>query len=69
MRAALKDITTWSAKLADPNWCNQIDADLVPPPEVAGSGGEHVIVGDDNIAKPERRNAGRRRKYAQAKEG
>ena len=62
VRSALSDIATWPGKLGKPDWDEEIDADLRPPPEVAGNGED---VGA--AARRERANAQRRKKYAKAK--
>jgi hypothetical protein len=62
MRFALRDIANWTAKLADPNWSEQIDADLMPAPEAGGNGD-----GEGAAAKRERVNSKRRAKYAKSK--
>ena len=63
VRSALKDIASWPGKMADPGWCHQIDADLVPV-EPEGNGGGNA----EGAAELERRNSKRRRKYAASKE-
>jgi hypothetical protein len=64
VRAALKDVATWPERMANPNWSEEIDADLRPAPEVAGNGD-----GTDAAARHERANVKRRQKYAKSKEG
>ncbi len=67
VRSALSDIAAWPGKLGRPNWDKEIDADLMPAPEVSGNGaGDGVAEG---AVKRERANAKRRAKYAKAKEG
>jgi hypothetical protein len=66
VRAALRDVANWPEKMTNPSWSAEIDPDLMPPPEDAGSGNGD---GDtDASAKRERVNAKRRQKYAQSKE-
>jgi hypothetical protein len=74
MRAALRDIASWPDKMARPGWAEEIAPDLRPPTEVAGNGdgdsANNSPSGSDSFpALAERRNAERRRKYSQAKEG
>ena len=67
VRSALTDIASWPSKMASPGWAENIDADLMPAPEIPGNGNNNEA---DAAAERERRNAERRRKYAaKAKEG
>ena len=63
VRSALRDIALCPAKMADPNWQAEIDADLRPAGEIGGP--DYA----DAEAERERKNAKRRRKYSKAKEG
>ena len=67
VRSALRDIAVWPQKLADPNWSEQIDADLLPT-EVNGANSKLEQAERAEAAKRERANAVRRKKYAQSKE-
>ena len=64
VRSALKDIASWPERMANPNWSEDIDEDLRPPPE-AGGNGDGV---EGGAAKQERVNAKRRAAYAKSKE-
>jgi hypothetical protein len=64
VRSVLSDIASWPDKLCKPDWDAEIDADLMPAPEVSGNGD-----GEAAAARQERKNAARRAKYAKAKEG
>jgi hypothetical protein len=61
----LRDIATWPDKMARPGWSEEIDADLRPAAEAAGNSDNENA---DAILIRERKNAERRRKYAQAKD-
>jgi hypothetical protein len=63
VRAALRDVATWPAKLANPGWSEEIDADLRPPSETVNGDGEGAAV------RRERANAARRQKYAAKSKG
>jgi hypothetical protein len=65
MRSTLRDVALWPERMTNPNWSAEIDADLMPPPEVAGNGED-----EGAAARRERANAARRAKYmAKSKEG
>ena len=65
VRSVLQDMTTWPERMTNPNWSAEIDADLMPPLEDAGSGNG---AGEDAAIKRERANEKRRAKYAKSKE-
>jgi hypothetical protein len=60
VRLALRDIATWPSRMADPDWSENIDEDLRPPPENVGNG-DGV---DGGAARQERKNSRRRAAYA-----
>ena len=65
VRAALRDFASWPQRMADPSWAENIDEDLVPPPEGAVNG----VDVDGGAARLERKNATRREKYHGKGEG
>jgi hypothetical protein len=68
MRSALKDIANWPAKLANPNWQEEIDADLMPG-EAEGNGESGVTPRSlGELETEERQAAGMRVKHAKQKE-
>jgi hypothetical protein len=64
VRSALRDVASWPQKLGNPGWQEEVDADLMPVPEVSGNGDG----GSDAIARRERANSKRRERYAKSKE-